>query len=83
MAVKKMSFEEAMSALEEIILKLEEGSVSLEESVKLYKKGAELAELCRKKLTDAEGEILILKEKYDASEKEESELYEKFDEDAE
>lgn len=61
MARKKISFEEAMEQLEEIIYKLESGSVSLEESVELYKKGSELAEICRQKLIKAEGEILLLK----------------------
>ena len=79
MVKKKISFEEAMDSLEEIIYKLEEGNASLEESIELYKKGSEYAELCRKKLMDAEGKILILRNKYESAENEEKAELENFD----
>ena len=78
MVKKKISFEEAMESLEEIIYKLEEGNVSLEESIELYKNGSEYAEICRKKLADAEGKILILKNKYESAEGEEKAVFENF-----
>ena len=40
--VSEMSFEEAMSELEEVIGQLERGNVPLEDSIKLYERGAEL-----------------------------------------
>ena len=36
----KMSFEESMRELEEVIGKLERGDVPLEDSIKLYERGA-------------------------------------------
>ena len=39
MAAKKLKFEEAMQRLQEIVGKLESGEVSLEESMKLLRKG--------------------------------------------
>ena len=82
MAKKKISFEESMEQLEEIIYKLESGNVSLEESIELYKKGSELAEKCRQKLMDAEGEILLLKKKLGDTGCEEIKVTEEFGEDS-
>lgn len=60
MAKKTKSFEEALSRLEEIVNAMEEGELSLEEMVKLYKEGVELAALCSGKLTDAKQQVTIL-----------------------
>jgi exodeoxyribonuclease VII small subunit len=51
---KKMSFEEAFGRLNEIVRKLEEGDVPLEESMKLYEEGMRLGNLCRTILKEAE-----------------------------
>ncbi len=40
---KNMSFETAMNQLNEIVVKLESGETSLDESLKLFEKGTELA----------------------------------------
>lgn len=61
MTKKKMSFEDALSRIEEIVHILEEKTVSLEESISLYKEGVDLSILCQQKLSKAEGEILVLK----------------------
>lgn len=61
MAKKKLSFEESMIRMEEIVEKLESEEVSLEETLALYKEGLALATFCKEKLTDAEGEILLLR----------------------
>ena len=63
MPKKNISFEDAMSKIEEIVYALENEEVSLEKSIELYKKGMEYAAFCRQRLTDAEGEVLLLKEK--------------------
>jgi exodeoxyribonuclease VII small subunit len=52
--VAKMSFEEAMAALEDIVGRLESGEASLEESITLYERGAALKAHCEKRLKDAE-----------------------------
>ncbi len=50
-------FESALGRLEEIISGLESGELSLEDSIKLYTEGVEIAGICNKKLTEAEGQI--------------------------
>ncbi|MFC4356176.1 exodeoxyribonuclease VII small subunit [Chryseomicrobium palamuruense] len=53
-----LTFEEAMKQLEEIVRRLEQGDVPLEESIDLYKKGMELSALCTTKLQDAEKQLV-------------------------
>jgi len=48
------SFEDAMSELEEIVGKLENGSAPLDESIALVQRGQQLAALCDQTLKDAE-----------------------------
>ncbi|MGI9394169.1 MAG: exodeoxyribonuclease VII small subunit [Boseongicola sp.] len=56
-AVADMSFEEAMKALEDVVGRLEAGEVPLEDSIKLYERGAELKAHCQKKLAEAEEKV--------------------------
>ena len=51
------TFEQAIEELESIINRLEEGDVPLDETIKLYEKGAELKDFCEKKLKSAEVKI--------------------------
>ena len=51
--IKKMKFEEALAALEEIVQNLESGQVSLEESIDIYTRGTQLKAHCEEKLKDA------------------------------
>lgn len=60
MAKKKITFEQAMQRLEEIVEILETEETSLEKSVDLYKEGMELAEFCQTKITKAETEVVLL-----------------------
>lgn len=53
----KVSFEEAMQELEEIVEQLEEGDVPLEEAISIYKKGMELSKLCHDKLRNVEEQL--------------------------
>ncbi len=55
--MKKQSFEEAMTALESIVSKLESGEASLDESLKLFEEGTKLAAFCSKALDTAEQKI--------------------------
>ncbi len=55
--IAKMSFEQAMKALEEVVGKLERGDVALEDSIKLYERGAELKKRCEAKLKEAEEKV--------------------------
>jgi len=54
---KKRTFESGLEELETIVEQLESTELSLDESIKLFKKGTELAEFCAGKLKDAEQSI--------------------------
>jgi exodeoxyribonuclease VII small subunit len=58
--VKSMSFEQAMAELEKVVGQLERGDVPLDESIKLYERGAELKKRCETKLAEAEEKVRIL-----------------------
>ncbi len=60
MAVKKQSFEQAMSRLEEIVGQLEKGECGLDESLKLFEEGAKLAGTCGEMLDHAEQKVMLL-----------------------
>ncbi len=67
MARKKKTYEEAAERLEEIVEKLENSDVSLEESINLYKEGMELTIFCRQKLESVRQEVEELKKNLDGS----------------
>lgn len=50
----ELTYEEAYAQLEEILNALESGELPLEESLKLYEIGAQLAAFCTHKLDEAE-----------------------------
>ncbi len=55
--VKEMSFEEALAELEAVVGKLERGDVPLEDSIRLYERGAALKKHCEARLKEAEEKI--------------------------
>ena len=57
---EKLTFEQAMTKIEEIVSKLENGGATLEETVELYKEGTELSLFCNKLIDEAEQKIKIL-----------------------
>ena len=54
------SYEEAVTRLEEIVQRLENGDLTLEESLILFEEGIGLARYCSQKLDAAEGRLEIL-----------------------
>ena len=60
MAVKKLSFEQAMGRLEEIVGLLERGECGLDQSLKLFEEGAKLAGQCEELLDKAEQKVSLL-----------------------
>ena len=52
-----MSFEKALSELEDIVNRLESGDVALEESIAIYQRGNQLRAHCDNKLKDAQVQI--------------------------
>lgn len=65
MAKKKtqpLSFENALAELESLVEQLEQGDISLEDSLKRFERGVELTQTCQKALADAEQKVHILTE---------------------
>lgn len=55
---KKMTYEQAMKQLEDIVTKLENNKdLSLDDSIKYFEKGTKLAEFCNQELDRAEEKI--------------------------
>jgi exodeoxyribonuclease VII small subunit len=55
--VDQLSFEAALKELEQIVGRLEQGEVDLEDSIQLYERGQALKVHCEKKLKAAEGRL--------------------------
>lgn len=53
----KMTFEQAMNRLEEIVKMLENNDISLDKSVELFQEGIQLSKYCSDKLTDVEEKV--------------------------
>lgn len=51
--IRKLSFEDALSELEDIVRTLEEGSGALDDAIKAYERGAQLKKHCEMKLQEA------------------------------
>ncbi len=56
-SIEQMSFEAALSELEDIVSRLEQGEVDLEDSIALYERGTALKQHCEKKLKGAEARL--------------------------
>ena len=63
MEENKLTFEEGMKRLEEIVLGLEKGSVALEDSMELFTEGTKLSARLQKILDEAESKIKMITEK--------------------
>jgi len=63
MADNTFDFEKSLDELEKIVLALEKNDVSLDEAIKLFEKGIELSDKCRKTLEKAETKITALTNK--------------------
>jgi exodeoxyribonuclease VII small subunit len=57
---KKESFETSLGRLEQIVVALEKGDLSLEDSLKLYEEGISRARFCQGRLDEAEAKIEVL-----------------------
>ena len=58
--LKEVEFETALKKLEGIVDKLETGDLSLEEALKHYEEGVRMADICQKRLTEAEKRVEVL-----------------------
>lgn len=70
---KKLTYEQAMKQLEDIVTKLENNKdLSLDDSIKYFEKGTKLAEFCNRELDRAEEKIKQINARQDAPAAEES-----------
>ncbi len=58
-----IDFEGALEELEALVEKMEDGNISLEESLKYFERGIALTRTCQKALAEAEQKVKILLEK--------------------
>ena len=65
MTKKKSSslFEASMEELEKLVEQMEQGDISLEDSLKAFERGIKLTRTCQQALQDAEQKVQILLEK--------------------
>ena len=61
--IKKLNFEEGLKKLEELVTQLDDGDLSLEESISFYEIGIKLKSHCEKLLKTAELKILKVSDK--------------------
>ena len=59
---KKLTYEDGVRRLQEIVKALESGGLTLDESVKLFEAGAALSRFCSGELEKAERKIVFLEE---------------------
>lgn len=56
------NFESAVAELDEIVRRMEDGRLPLEQSLEAYRRGTELLKFCQQALQDAEQQVRILSE---------------------
>lgn len=56
-------FEKALKELEDLVEHMEQGDISLEDSLKCFERGIQLTRACQQTLKDAEQKVNILLEK--------------------
>ncbi|MBQ4040048.1 MAG: exodeoxyribonuclease VII small subunit [Oscillospiraceae bacterium] len=61
MADKKLSFEQSLSRLDEIVRHLEKGDMPLDDSLALFEEGTSLIKNCNRMLDEAEQKVVKLK----------------------
>lgn len=62
---KKVVLEEAFEQLDEIVMKLQEGELSLEDSMKAYQEGMKLVASCKQSIDQIEKKLIVVNEKCD------------------
>ena len=67
MGKANIKFEEALKTLENLVSKLENGNIPLDDSIKTYEQAMELVRICNNHLDSAEGKVRVLVEGADGS----------------
>jgi exodeoxyribonuclease VII small subunit len=60
MSDNELSFENALTRLEEVVKQLEDGQVPLEKALELFSEGIQLSKLCNSKLDMVEEKVQVL-----------------------
>lgn len=58
---EELTYEEAMSRLEEILRRMDMGELPLEEAINAFQEGLDYIKICQEKLTVAEGKLHIFR----------------------
>lgn len=58
----ELKFETALAELEQIVSRMEDGRLPLEESIAAYRRGSELLKHCQQQLSEAERKVQILED---------------------
>ncbi len=70
MDLKVKDFESALKSLEEIVLQLETGDLTLDRALELFEEGIHVSRFCNSKLEEAERKVEILVKTADGGMKE-------------
>ena len=62
-STKTPGFEQSLKELESLVEKMEQGDLSLEDSLSHFERGVELSRACQKELKEAEQKVEILMQK--------------------
>lgn len=65
MVKKNVRFEDSLAELEQLVERMEQGNLPLEESLKLFERGVQLTRSCQKALKEAEQKVQLLLEDND------------------
>lgn len=68
--MSEKSFEQSLERLKEIVTRLEEGEMALEDSLELFEEGMKLSRDCSSRLEAAEQRIKVLLKRSDSSDDE-------------
>ena len=71
MELKAKDFESALKSLEEIVVQLEGGDMTLDRALELFEEGIKISRFCNSKLEEAERKVEVLTKTADGALKEE------------
>lgn len=60
---EELDFEESLKALETLVQKMEQGELSLQQSLEAFEEGVKLTRACQQQLESAEQRVQVLVEK--------------------
>ncbi len=70
MELKVKDFESALKSLEDIVVRLESGDLTLDQALELFEEGIHISRFCNSKLEEAERKVEILVKTADGGMKE-------------